>query len=89
MSHFVGLLLFFKSGYGLVMPTVAYTDHLMKFLRDWEYAVGYLDAARDEGNDVFELALRQVAAAQNVSASHVLDRFSSHPHRPSNSSTNM
>jgi probable addiction module antidote protein len=46
------------------MPTVDYKEHLLKELADSEYAAGYLTAALEEGEDVFLLALRDVAQAQ-------------------------
>jgi probable addiction module antidote protein len=45
------------------MPTVDYKEHLLKELKDSEYAAGYLTAALEEGEDVFLLALRDVAQA--------------------------
>ena len=46
------------------MPTVDYKQHLLKDLKDTKYAAGYLTAAMEEGEDVFLLALRDVAKAQ-------------------------
>ncbi len=45
------------------MPTVDYKDHLFAQLRDADYAAGYLSAALEEGEDVFLLAVRNVAQA--------------------------
>jgi len=45
------------------MPTVDYKQHLLKRLEDHDYAAGYLTAAAEEGDDVFLLALRDVAQA--------------------------
>jgi len=45
------------------MPTVDYQAHLRKRLKDHDYAAGYLTAAAAEGDDVFLLALRDVAQA--------------------------
>jgi DNA-binding phage protein len=44
-------------------PTVDYRQHLLKDLKDTDYAAGYLTAALEEGEDVFLLALRDVAQA--------------------------
>jgi probable addiction module antidote protein len=46
------------------MPTVDYKRRLLKDLKNAKYAAGYLNAAMDEGDDVFLLALRDVAQAQ-------------------------
>jgi probable addiction module antidote protein len=46
------------------MPTVDYKAHLLKDLKDPQYAAGYLTAAFEEGEDVFMLAVRDVAQAQ-------------------------
>ena len=46
------------------MPTEDYEPHLLKDLKDLDYAVGYLNAALQEGEDVFLLAVRNVAKAQ-------------------------
>jgi probable addiction module antidote protein len=46
------------------MPTVDYKSHLLDELKDSDYAAGYLTAALHEGEDVFLLALRDVAQAQ-------------------------
>jgi len=46
------------------MPTVDYQEHHIKALTDNNYAAGYLTAAFEEGEDVFLLALRDVAQAQ-------------------------
>src|SRR5205823_9170639 len=46
------------------MPTVDYKRRLLKDLKDMKYAAGYLTAAFEEGEDVFLLALRDVAQAQ-------------------------
>ena len=46
------------------MPTVDFKDHLFDQLRDPQYAAGYLTAALEEGDDVFLLAVRDVAQAQ-------------------------
>ncbi len=43
------------------MSTIDYKEHLLKELRDGEYAAGYLTAAREEGEDVLLLAMRDVA----------------------------
>ena len=45
------------------MPTVDYKRHLLKELKNTGYAAGYLTAAFEEGEDVFLLALRDVAQA--------------------------
>ena len=45
------------------MPTVEYTDHLLEKLKDLDYAAGYLNAALEEGEDVFLLAVRDVVQA--------------------------
>jgi probable addiction module antidote protein len=44
-------------------PTVDYKEHLLGELKDSTYAAGYLTAALEEGEDVFLLALRDVAQA--------------------------
>lgn len=46
------------------MSTVDYMDHLLKDLQNPEYAAGYLTAAIEEGEEVFLLAIRDVAQAQ-------------------------
>jgi probable addiction module antidote protein len=46
------------------MPTIDYKDHLLEELKDPEYAAGYLTAALEEGDDVFLLAVRDVAQAR-------------------------
>jgi probable addiction module antidote protein len=46
------------------MPTLDYQEHLPETLKDADYAAGYLTAALEEGEDVFLLALRDVAQAQ-------------------------
>ena len=46
------------------MPTVDYEPYLLEDLKDLEYAAGYLTAALEEGEDVFLLAVRNVAKAQ-------------------------
>src|SRR6476661_6734034 len=46
------------------VPTVDYKRHLLKDLKDIQYAAGYLTEAFEEGEDVFLLALRDVAQAQ-------------------------
>jgi probable addiction module antidote protein len=43
------------------VQTVDYKEHLLKELKDSRYAAGYLTAALEEGEDVFLLALRDVA----------------------------
>src|SRR5580692_7122071 len=43
------------------VPNVDYKDQLLKRLKDSDYAAGYLTAALEEGEDVFLLALRDVA----------------------------
>ena len=43
--------------------SVDYKRRLLKDLKDIDYAAGYLTAALDEGDDVFLLALRDVAQA--------------------------
>ena len=46
------------------MPTEDYEPYLLEDLKDLDYAVGYLTAALDEGEDVFLLAVRNVAKAR-------------------------
>src|SRR5262245_50790080 len=46
------------------VPSVDYKKHLLAELKDIEYAAGYLTAALEEGDDVFLLALRDVAQAR-------------------------
>jgi len=46
------------------VPTVDYKRHLLRDLKNLKYAAGYLTAAFEEGEDVFLLALRDVAQAQ-------------------------
>lgn len=46
------------------MSTVDYMDHLLLELKDPLYAAGYLTVALEEGEDVFLIALRDVAQAQ-------------------------
>lgn len=46
------------------MRTDSYEEHLLKYLKDLDYATGYLTAALEEGEDVFLLAVRNVARAQ-------------------------
>ncbi len=49
-------------------PAVEYKNGLLKRLADPEYALGYLNAALEDGNQqVFLLALRDVAEARGVS----------------------
>jgi len=43
------------------VPTVDYKKHLLRDMKKVEYAAGYLTAALEEGEDVFLLALRDVA----------------------------
>lgn len=43
------------------MPTIDYKQHLLKDLKNPKYAAGYLSAALEEGEEVFLLALRDVA----------------------------
>lgn len=45
------------------MPTLDYREHLLEDLTDPDYAAGYLTAALEEGEDVFLLAIRDVAEA--------------------------
>jgi probable addiction module antidote protein len=45
------------------MLTVDFKEHLLGELKDSKYAAGYLTAALEEGEDVFLLALRDVAQA--------------------------
>ncbi len=45
-------------------PAVEYKPFLLRDLRDLEYAAGYLNAALEEGEDVFLLAIRNVVEAQ-------------------------
>jgi len=51
------------------MPTIDYQEELLKDLEDLEYAAGYLNAALEEGEDVFLLAVRDVAQAHGGMAS--------------------
>ncbi len=46
------------------MPSEPYEPYLLEDLKDLKYAAGYLTAALDEGEDVFLLAVRNVAKAQ-------------------------
>jgi probable addiction module antidote protein len=46
------------------MPTIDYKEHLLEDLKDLNYAAGYLTAALEEGEDIFLLAVRDVAQAQ-------------------------
>ena len=46
------------------MPADDYEPFLLASLRDLDYAAGYLTEAREEGADVFYLAVRNVAKAQ-------------------------
>jgi probable addiction module antidote protein len=46
------------------MAAEDYEPYLLKDLQDLDYAVGYLAAALEEGEDVFLLAVRNVAKAQ-------------------------
>jgi probable addiction module antidote protein len=45
------------------VPTTDYKETLLKDLKNAEYAAGYLTAAFEEGEDVFLLAVRDVARA--------------------------
>jgi probable addiction module antidote protein len=45
------------------MPTSDFKEQLLQDLKDTEYAAGYLTAALEEGDDVFLLAVRDVAQA--------------------------
>lgn len=45
------------------MPTIDYKESLLKDLQDPTYAAGYLTASLEEGEDVFLLAVRDVAQA--------------------------
>jgi len=45
------------------MPTIDYKELLFEDLKDIDYAAGYLTAALEEGQDVFLLAVRDVAQA--------------------------
>ena len=51
------------------MPTIDYKERLLQDLKDSDYAAGYLTAALEEGEDVFLLALRDVAQAHGGIAS--------------------
>ena len=46
------------------MPTIDYDDYLLEELKDLDYAAGYLTAALEEGEDVFLIAVRNIAKAQ-------------------------
>src|SRR5438105_2594210 len=46
-----------------VMPTIDYKQSLLENLKDRSYAAGYLTAALEEREEVFLLALRDVAQA--------------------------
>lgn len=46
------------------MPGIDYDEYLLGELRDIDYAAGYLTACLDEGEDVFLVAVRNVAKAQ-------------------------
>ena len=46
------------------MATEDYEPYLLADLKDLDYAVGYLTAALEEGEEVFFLAIRNVAKAQ-------------------------
>lgn len=46
------------------MPTIDYDDYLLNELKDLDYAAGYLTACLQEGEDVFLIAVRNVAIAQ-------------------------
>lgn len=46
------------------MPSEDYEPYLLADLKNLDYAAGYLTAALDEGEDVFLLAVRNVAKAQ-------------------------
>lgn len=46
------------------MPLEDYEPYLLEDLKDLDYAVGYLTEALEEGEDVFLLAVRNVAKAQ-------------------------
>jgi probable addiction module antidote protein len=45
------------------MPTIDYKESLLKDLQDPTYSAGYLTASLEEGEDVFLLAVRDVAQA--------------------------
>jgi probable addiction module antidote protein len=45
------------------MPTIDYKDTLLRDLQDPTYAAGYLTASLEESEDVFLLAVRDVAQA--------------------------
>jgi probable addiction module antidote protein len=45
------------------VPTIDYQKHLLKDLKDLDYAAGYLNASLEEGEDVFLLAVRDVVQA--------------------------
>jgi len=45
------------------MPTIDYKESLLEDLKEPDYAAGYLTAALEEGEDVFLLAVRDVAQA--------------------------
>ena len=46
------------------MRTIDFKENLLNDLKDLDYAAGYLTAALEEGEDVFLLAIRDVAQAQ-------------------------
>ena len=58
--------------------SISYEDYLLEELKDIDYAAGYLTACLDEGEDVFLLAIRNVAKAQggmtSLAASTELNR---------------
>jgi probable addiction module antidote protein len=45
------------------MPTIDYDEYISEELKDLDYAAGYLTVALEEGEDVFLLAVRNVAKA--------------------------
>lgn len=45
-------------------PSVPYEPYLLEDLKDLEYAAGYLSTALQEGEQIFYLALKNVAKAQ-------------------------
>jgi DNA-binding phage protein len=45
-------------------PTIDYKAHVLKDLKNLDYAAGYLTAALEEGDSVFLLAIRDVVQAR-------------------------
>lgn len=56
------------------MRSKRFEDHLCEKLRDREYALAYLEAAREDGIEEFLYAVREVASAQEGGFTRVAEQ---------------